>query len=50
MNSFVDAIMVILFVVFMVFVFGGYHKTKAKEREAFEERQKQKKEEDTAKD
>jgi uncharacterized membrane protein len=49
MNSFVDAIMVILFVVFMVFVFGGYHKTKSQEREAFEERQKQK-EEDAAKD
>jgi hypothetical protein len=33
MNSFVDTIMVILFVVFMVFVFGGYHKTKSQERE-----------------
>ena len=28
-----DTIMVILFILFMVFVFGGYHKTKYKQRE-----------------
>lgn len=33
MNSYVDDIMLILFVLFMVFIFGGYHKTKSAQRE-----------------
>jgi len=33
MNSFVDGIMLILFILFMVFVFGGYHKSKFEKRE-----------------
>lgn len=32
--SFLDGIMVVLFILFMVFVFGGYHKNKSAEREA----------------
>lgn len=36
-----DIIMGILFVLFMIFVFGGYHKNKSAEREAeFEAQQK----------
>jgi len=33
MNIYVDTFMLILFVLFMVFVFGGYHKTKSAQRE-----------------
>ena len=33
MSGFFDTLMTILFVLFMVFVFGGYHKTKSQERE-----------------
>lgn len=33
MNAYVDDIMLILFVLFMVFIFGGYHKTKSAQRE-----------------
>ncbi len=44
MNSFMDTVMLILFVLFMVFIFGGYHKTKSgqreKEREAREAKEK----------
>ena len=32
--SFLDGIMVVLFILFMVFIFGGYHKNKSAEREA----------------
>ncbi|MDA3909157.1 MAG: hypothetical protein PF437_08710 [Sulfurimonas sp.] len=32
--SFLDGIMVVLFVLFMVFIFGGYHKNKSAQREA----------------
>lgn len=32
MNA-MDVIMSILFILFMIFVFGGYHKTKYKQRE-----------------
>ena len=32
MNGFVDTMMLVLFVVFMVFLLGGYHKTKYEER------------------
>ncbi|MDD2790525.1 MAG: DUF3149 domain-containing protein [Sulfurimonas sp.] len=34
MSTLLDIIMVILFVLFMVFIFGGYHKTKSAKREA----------------
>jgi len=43
MNSFVDTIMLIAFLLFMIFVFGGYHKTKFQQRE--EERKKREKKE-----
>ena len=33
MNSFMDAFMLILFVVFLVFIFAGYHRTKSEQRE-----------------
>lgn len=33
MNSTLDIIMLILFVLFMIFVFGGYHKNKSSKRE-----------------
>ena len=33
MNGFVDGVMVILFILFMVFLLGGYHKSKYEERE-----------------
>ncbi len=32
MNGFVDTVMVVLFVLFMVFLLGGYHKNKYDER------------------
>jgi len=34
MHPVLDTIMVILFVIFMIFVFGGYHKNKSAQREA----------------
>ncbi|MDD2905420.1 MAG: hypothetical protein WBK95_01380 [Sulfurimonas sp.] len=34
MSTFVDIIMIVLFILFMVFIFGGYHKTKSAKREA----------------
>jgi len=34
MLEFLDTLMLILFVLFMIFIFGGYHKTKAGKREA----------------
>lgn len=33
MNPFVDTLMMVLFVLFMVFIFNGYHKTKFSQRE-----------------
>ena len=33
MNSYIDIVMLVLFVLFMVFLFGGYHKTKSAQRE-----------------
>ncbi len=33
MNGFVDTIMLILFVLFMIFLLGGYHKSKYEERD-----------------
>jgi len=34
MGSIMDIIMIFLFILFMVFVFGGYHKNKSEKREA----------------
>lgn len=34
MHPVIDTIMVILFVIFMIFIFGGYHKNKSAQREA----------------
>jgi uncharacterized membrane protein len=37
----VDTIMLILFILFMIFIFGGYHKNKSAQREAeFESNEK----------
>ena len=33
MNPVMDTIMVVLFVLFMIFLFGGYHKNKSAQRE-----------------
>jgi len=43
----VDVIMAILFVLFMIFVFGGYHKNKSAQREeGFRLEEEKKKEEE----
>lgn len=34
MSTFFDTLMLILFVLFMFFIFGGYHRQKFEEREA----------------
>ena len=34
MNMFIDGVMLVLFVLFMIFIFGGYHKNKSAERES----------------
>lgn len=36
MNAFVDAVMLVLFVLFMVFIISGYHKNKSAQRENYE--------------
>ena len=33
MAGFLDVVMLIAFVLFMVFIFGGYHKNKSQQRE-----------------
>ena len=33
MNTFVDTAMLILFILFMIFIFAGYHKNKSSQRE-----------------
>jgi Ca2+/Na+ antiporter len=33
MNPFIDGVMIFLFILFMVFIFGGYHKNKSAQRE-----------------
>ena len=42
MSPIVDGIMIILFILFMIFIFGGYHKTKSAEREAQYKRDEEK--------
>ena len=39
MSSILDIIMLMFFVLFMVFIFGGYHKNKAAKRERDRERE-----------
>jgi len=34
MNLFIDSAMIVLFILFMIFIFGGYHKNKSAAREA----------------
>ncbi|QOY53346.1 hypothetical protein [Candidatus Sulfurimonas baltica] len=46
MNPVVNGIMVALFVLFLVFVFSGYHKNKSAQREADREAQEKKVSED----
>jgi len=41
MNVYVDIVMLILFVFFMIFLFGGYHKNKSAQREAENEKLKE---------
>jgi len=41
MNPVMDGVMIVLFILFMVFVFGGYHKNKSAEREAGFKRDKE---------
>jgi len=45
MGSFIDSVMLILFFLFMVFIFGGYHKTKSAQREAQREKEEKQAEE-----
>jgi len=33
LNVYVDTVVLVLFVLFMIFIFGGYHKNKSLERE-----------------
>jgi uncharacterized membrane protein len=40
MNPIIDGVMLILFVLFMIFIFGGYHKNKSAAREAEKKDQK----------
>ena len=44
MNPFVDWVMIVLFILFMVFIFGGYHKNKSAAREADKAEQEKKSE------
>lgn len=41
MSTFVDIVMLLLFLLFMIFVFGGYHKNKSAQREADERKAKE---------
>ena len=40
MKEILDIVMTILFVLFMIFIFGGYHKNKSAQREAQKEKDK----------
>ena len=44
MESFLDIIMLILFILFMIFIFGGYHKNKSAAREEQFRKEAEKKE------
>ncbi|MEN8303979.1 MAG: hypothetical protein ABFQ64_07900 [Campylobacterota bacterium] len=47
MGTVIDTIMVVLFVLFMIFVFGGYHKNKSAQREEQFRLDEEKKEEES---
>jgi len=48
--AFIDGVMIFLFILFMIFVFGGYHKNKSAQREAeFKAKEKRSKEESSKK-
>ncbi|WP_294885404.1 MULTISPECIES: hypothetical protein [unclassified Sulfurimonas] len=34
MSTVINSVMLILFILFMIFIFGGYHKNKSAQREA----------------
>ncbi len=38
MSTFIDIVMMLLFILFMFFVFGGYHKIKSEQRESEEKK------------
>lgn len=44
--SLLDGIMIVLFILFMVFIFGGYHKNKSAQREAGFKRDEEQKKKD----
>lgn len=44
--SVLDGIMIVLFILFMVFIFGGYHKNKSAQREAGFKRDEEQKKKD----
>jgi len=44
MNSILNGVMLFLFVLFMIFIFGGYHITKSAQREKQFERERERKE------
>ena len=48
MNPFIDTVMLILFFLFMIYIFGGYHKTKAAQREAQREAQEKRDKEENS--
>ena len=47
MGTVIDTIMAVLFVLFMVFIFGGYHKNKSAKREEQFRLDEEKKEQET---
>jgi hypothetical protein len=49
-NPIVDTIMIIIFVLFMVFIFRGYHESKLHQREEFEKKEQEKMEADSKTD
>lgn len=46
MSTFIDIVMLLLFLLFMIFIFGGYHKNKSAQREADERRTKDREQRD----
>lgn len=42
MSTFINAVMLMLFILFMIFIFGGYHKNKSAQREAQREAEEEK--------
>lgn len=42
MSTIINAVMLMLFILFMIFIFGGYHKNKSAQREAQREAEEKK--------